>query len=315
MARSDQGGPAPDDLPRSRSGRIPQWVLDEANGHPAEAHAFRSWVPTEPPSPRRRRTLLPVLVALALVAAVVLAATRLGAGPFAAASLQRRGGPPVGYEEHSARLLPAPQALASTGFRFMHLQQDGSPVTWSPCRPIHYVVRPDNAPPDGPALVAESFQRLSAATGLTFVDDGATEEPVTSLQDRRLYQPDRYGDRWAPVLVAWATPQEVPDFGVDVAGEAGPAGVYQADDKTLVYVSGTVYLDPVKIGRLDQAQGEPVARDIVLHELGHLAGLEHVADEWQVMWPRGNAHQFTEYQSGDLAGLARLGSGPCRPGV
>ncbi|MGN6524013.1 MAG: hypothetical protein ACTHMZ_12565, partial [Actinomycetes bacterium] len=83
----------------------------------------------------------------------------------------------------------------------------------------------------------------------------------------------------------------------------------------LVYVSGTVYLDPVKIGRLAQEQGEPVARAIVLHELGHLAGLGHANDEWQVMWRRGNAHEFTEYQSGDLSGLARLGTGRCHPDV
>ncbi|MGN6687800.1 MAG: hypothetical protein ACTHK1_09710 [Actinomycetales bacterium] len=267
------------------------------------------------PAVSRRGPLLPVLLGVACVAAVVLVATRLGVGPVAAVSAHRAGAPPAGQEEHATRLLPAPAALADARYSFMHVEPDDTtPVTWSPCRPVHYVVRPDHAPPDGPQLVAESFQRLSAATGLRFVDDGATEEPPTPLRDRRLYQPDRYGDRWAPVLVAWATPQEVPDFGVDIAGEAGPAAVY-AEDRTLVYVSGTVYLDPVKIGRLAQEQGEPVARAIVLHELGHLAGLGHANDEWQVMWRRGNAHQFTEYQSGDLSGLARLGTGRCHPDV
>ncbi|MGN6686724.1 MAG: matrixin family metalloprotease [Actinomycetales bacterium] len=164
-------------------------------------------------------------------------------------------------------------------------------------------------------MLAESFQRVSAATGLSFVNDGATAEAPSTTGDRGIYQPDRYGDRWAPVLVAWATPQEVPDFGVDIAGEAGPVAVSGGDGGSAVYVSGTVYLDPAKISSAERQIGEPAARAIVLHELGHLVGLDHVADEDQVMWPRGNSRRLTEYQPGDLAGLARLGNGPCRRDV
>jgi hypothetical protein len=186
------------------------------------------------------------------------------------------------------------------------------PVAWSPCRPIHYVVRAAHAPAHGSQMIAEAFARLSAATGLTFVDDGpTTEAPATH---RSAYQPDRYGDRWAPVLIAWATTAEVPDFGVDVAGEAGPDSVLAADG-SYVYVSGTVYLDPVKIGRAEKTINEGVARSVILHELGHLAGLAHVDDPRQIMWPRGNSVGLTEYQQGDLAGLAKLGTGACHPDV
>ncbi len=56
----------PDDVPRSPSGRVPQWVLDEAGGRPPEASPWRSapppdaWYddPVPPPvrqAPRRRR--------------------------------------------------------------------------------------------------------------------------------------------------------------------------------------------------------------------------------------------------------------------
>ncbi|MDQ3465883.1 MAG: M10 family metallopeptidase domain-containing protein [Actinomycetota bacterium] len=192
--------------------------------------------------------------------------------------------------------------------RFAAAQPDGlGPVTYSPCRPIHYVVRPDNAPPAGAALIEEAFSRAAVATGLHFVADGATTEPVTAQRDP--YQPQRYGDRWAPVLVAWATPTEVPHFGVDVVGEAGSQRMGRPNGQQ-VYVSGQVYLDPSKLQHIIDTAGLVAARAIIEHELGHLVGLAHVDDPTQLMHPRAQA-AVSGYQSGDLEGLARLGAGEC----
>ncbi|NYI58222.1 hypothetical protein [Cellulomonas soli] len=81
---------APDDLPRSPTGRVPQWVVDERTGR---AIAPQGWLPpdvdeTPPPAPRRRvRWQLPtVLVLAALIATWAL--TGGGAGvPDALASV------------------------------------------------------------------------------------------------------------------------------------------------------------------------------------------------------------------------------------
>lgn len=80
------------------------------------------------------------------------------------------------------------------------------------------------------------------------------------------------------------------------------------------YVSGVVYLDPIKIEEIRREAGEAAARITLLHELGHLVGLAHVDDEAQIMFPRGNS-TVVDYQVGDRAGLAALGRGPCQPDV
>jgi len=70
--------------------------------------------------------------------------------------------------------------------------------------------------------VQRAAATVPRATGLRLVYDGPTTE---STKDRDAYQPDRYGDRWAPVLVTWATTREVPDFDDDVPRQAGPTRV------------------------------------------------------------------------------------------
>jgi hypothetical protein len=216
-------------VPRSPAGRIPQWVLDDAAGIPKQPTAWRAPEPgrswTGPDSPRRRDR---VWGAIGIVIAVAE-----GTAPR----------PPV----------TAPGAGET---RFSHRQTDGSPVTFSPCRPIHYVVRPEHSPPNGSRMIATAVAEVSKATGLRFVADGATDEPVA--QDRRPYQPDRYGNRWAPVVIDWVTEDEDPDFGVDIAGNAGAQRVSRPGGQ-FTYVTGAIHLDPGVITELTRTHGEAVA--------------------------------------------------------
>jgi hypothetical protein len=262
-------------------------VLDEAMGKQVSPVPFRGATSTLlAPTPSRRgkvRARLGLLVALGLAGLLGVSALYLDAAAGPGLSLAAPGpatvyenAPPVGFEEASRPLGTPPDVGPLTegqGFRFLRHEDNGDPVTWSPCRPIHYVMRPDNAPTGGDAMLLDAMARMSFATRLSFVNDGPTTEGPS--EDRSAYQRERYGDRWAPVLIAWATRAEVPDFGIDIAGEAGPSSVRTPSGDT-TYVSGVVYLDPVKIEEIRRGAGEAAAQVTLLHELGHLVGLAHV---------------------------------------
>jgi Matrixin len=306
-------GPGSGRVPRSPTGRIPKWALDEAMGRPVQPTPWRATEPVQlyPSSGRTgsRRERLWGVLAIVIAAAVVLALGLSSGWPQHPGAAPRASGPPPGHEEGAATHPSAVMKAGAGEYRFSFRQSDGSPVTFSPCRPIHYVVRPDHAPANGDRMIAAAVAEVSRATGLRFVADGRTDEPI--VQDRRPYQPDRYGKRWAPVLIAWVTEEEDPDFGVDIAGNAGAQRVSRPGGQ-FTYVTGAVHLDPGVLTDLTRTRGEAVARSVLLHELGHLVGLAHVKDATQIMFPRAQPG-VVSFGAGDLKGLAALGSGSCVP--
>ena len=99
---------------------------------------------------------------------------------------------------------PRKPEVASTSYKFLATNDDGTPVGYSPCRPLHYVVNAALAPEGAERLVEDSIRTISEATGITFINDGPTGEAPSPT--RAPYQKDAYGDRWAPLLIAWTTP-------------------------------------------------------------------------------------------------------------
>ena len=178
----------------------------------------------------------------------------------------------------------------------------GEPVRWNPCEPVHYVVNVAAAPEGSLGDVQEAVRRISAATGITFVYYGLTDEVLE--RRRPVVQERRYGDGWAPVLVTWIDPDtstvSFRSEGDIAAGVASPFTPPGAD----VIVSGWIAINaddpnPPGFGSPDD-QGP-----VVLHEWGHVMGLDHVEERGQLMHPAGGG--VSDLGLGDREGLRRLG--------
>jgi hypothetical protein len=209
----------------------------------------------------------------------------------------------------------------SGSYQFLGDQADGTtPVAYDPCRPVHYVIRAKGEPAGGRQIVTDAVSRVSQATGLRFVYDGLTSEGPS--RQRAPYQPKRYGDRWAPVLISWVTPTDNVDFAAAdvkddptnymVLGEGGSlsAGL---PNQPRAKVTGMVMLNvPQLKNALQRPRGDKIVRAVVLHELAHLVGLNHVSSPSNLM----NTEMepgVTDFGAGDLTGLAALGRGICLP--
>lgn len=186
---------------------------------------------------------------------------------------------------------------------------DQEMVTYDSCQPIHYVVQPGKAPQEVVELTHEAVAQVEEATELDFVYDGTTAEAPGG--ERELVQPDRYGDRWAPVLIAWSDPKEHPVLKGSPVGEAGNwPDPDQGEGRTTFYVTGEAILDTPEVVRfLDDFGGRAYIRSVVMHELAHVIGLDHVDDTTQLMYESYTGK--TSFGAGDLAGLRKLGPGPC----
>jgi hypothetical protein len=243
-------------------------------------------LPAAPLAPPRRRTgrVFTAFVALLVVAGVVSSAASLD----------------------SAVRMPTPQQQAGPRYAFIDTTPTGEPVRWNPCEPIHYVVNDALARyPEAVADTVEAAQRITDATGIAFVYDGETSEEAEP--GRSPYQPGRYGDGWAPVLIAWTDPDDSAiQFrrGDDVA--LGVASPFPRSNGVLnVFVSGWIALnaDYPGPGGFDTPSAVGLT---IQHELGHVVGLGHTNVFGEVM--QGGGGGALNWGPGDLAGLRELGT-------
>ncbi|MET3366840.1 UNVERIFIED_CONTAM: hypothetical protein ABIE34_000061 [Jeotgalibacillus campisalis] len=220
--------------------------------------------------------------------------------------------PPPGLEEADAPLArPSAPGTTNDSYKFLATNDDGTPVGYSPCRPLHYVVNDASAPIGSDALLTAALANVSAASGIQFIRDGTTDE--LPVDRREPYQPSKYGDRWAPLLISWTTPVEAPALADNVIGTGGST-MYSLNKGPKSYITGSLELDTPQVTEL---LASPGGADYVLavmqHELGHVMGLDHVDDPIQLMYPEIGAPDGLA--AGDLNGLYLLSSAPCRKDI
>lgn len=197
------------------------------------------------------------------------------------------------------RLGAAPVVPDGPGsYQFLQTQpQTDEPVGYDPCRVIEVEVNPEGAPEGYDELVDTAIAHTSGATGLRFERIGLTDRRPPKLTTARRQ----------PVLVAFATSDEVPELAGDVAGIGGSTYV-ERGFRDRRYVTGQVVLDADVFEDISEDR-YPAAQAIVDHEFGHLVGLDHVDDPRELMYAENVG--LTTYGPGDLKGLARLGNIAC----
>ncbi|CAN5302298.1 MAG: matrixin family metalloprotease [Nocardioides sp.] len=228
------------------------------------------WVPA-----RRRRRVHPAVAGMVLVLALLVPAYLLNQGS-------------------------APVADPDGSYAFMMTQPgSGRPVSYDPCRPITWAVNPSGTNPDVVALARSAAEQVSTASGFTLEYVGETSLRPLDLAT---------SGSVAQVVVGFASPDEVPDLAGDVAGVGGSTASGFADSYR--YLEGDIALDKDLYATIMTRPGGPAeANAIIMHEWGHVLGLDHVEDVSQLMYAD-NVGQ-DRWGSGDLAGFQVLADNPC----
>jgi len=213
-------------------------------------------------------------------------------------------------------LAAAPASAAAATYQLSYITTGGGKqvvARWNPCRTHTYKVNLSAVPTKyRPATLAETQAAMSvivAKTGVPFVYKGLTAE---------VPRVGSTGGQSADMVIAYTTPAKTnyPLAG-PTAGQGGYLGGWQgisngtATTYTAGISKGFVVLDaPDVLARFTAGFGTGLRRgNLLLHELGHVMGLGHVANPRLLMnstmtssTPNGFA------AAGDLAGLAKVGA-------
>jgi hypothetical protein len=168
-----------------------------------------------------------------------------------------------------------------------------APARWGTCR-IRYKVNERRMPAGGMADLREAMRRVTQVTGIRFRYRGRT-----SVVPHGSYG----GPGLNRMVVAWAPPAK--SGGLLVAGVGGVGGTSRTASRLL---SGYVLMNSDFTAKADPGFGAGQPHGLVLmHELGHVVGLDHATDRKQVM-AAGAPLPAAVWGAADLNGLRHVGS-------
>jgi hypothetical protein len=192
-------------------------------------------------------------------------------------------GPPE-PPEPVADVKPGPQPASPPALgphSFLYRLDSGQYARWNPCAAVRYAVNDDRARPGQRAMLENVLLEAEAATGLDLVYVGETSDGLDG-------KPPPGADVVLAFTDAAASPQLRTAVGLG-GGTYRSSGVVSGYALFVNSYGTTVY-----------------QQDLMLHEVGHMLGISHVADETQVMNPY--LVPLARYSNGDLEGLWRMGA-------
>jgi hypothetical protein len=173
----------------------------------------------------------------------------------------------------------------------------GVPTRWSPCNTIHYTINMGGYDDSFRPVIDQAVERLEAATGLSLLAAGDTTFMPTDAAKTSFAPGDgelviALGDEVQSTLV----PGQV--VGKTIINFPGNAAVI---------VRASVVIDMGDIGNKPPWSGTGVG-PVLMHELAHAVGLDHVPDRTQLMNAVASPSGPTTYAAGDLTGLWQVGA-------
>jgi hypothetical protein len=221
-------------------------------------------------------------------------------GPFGQATVTAAA--PTVTWSHADPVIAGTATTSSTQLYKFSSLVSGKPVRWNPCKAIHYRIRTIGMPTGAGPVVKAAVARVAKATGITIIYDGqSTSTPTSGWLPK-----SSTGIR--PVLIGWT--------------DAAHSDLLRNQPSAVLGVTRTAYFATVQDGlTLAATKAAVIALDrtnhlaltgsvswntVLQHELGHAMGLDHVGNSHELMYPV-LSRSLYGLQSGDLAGLARLG--------
>ncbi len=176
---------------------------------------------------------------------------------------------------------------------------------WNPCGTISYRINTAGAPDTAVAEVQGAIRRVTVQTGVRFSYAGTTTSaPAT---------PQGTYPGGTQLVFTW------PRAGLGGGGVAGYGSFSSISTRdvdgasVMETVRGLVELDRSVYGRLAAGYGTgPVTglqgtrQQLLMHEVGHVMGLDHSLSQRQLMYPS-MSRKRAIWGDGDAAGLTRLG--------